>query len=355
MILTKLDKQIDFQLPRQLACALPTEERKIGRDGVRLLVSERETDDIQHARFRDIGQCLRQGDVLVVNTSATMPAALDIELPDGGAGRMHLSTQKDDHTWIVEIRAVLENKTHRYGGVEVGQKFDLPDGGYVKIKRPFYKNRLPENHLHLWEASFRLPHGMNAFLEKHGKPIRYDQLQANYPLAYYQTIFSNEMGSSEMPSAGRAFTPALVAELIVKGVQFAPIVLHTGVSSLESNERPYPEFYKMPPTTASLLNLAKKENRRIIAVGTTAVRAVESATDTEGIIRAGNGWTDLYITPDRGMHTVTGLLTGFHEPKASHLLMLGALAEATHLQKCYDEALVERYEWHEFGDLHLLL
>ncbi|MEZ4933942.1 MAG: S-adenosylmethionine:tRNA ribosyltransferase-isomerase [Saprospiraceae bacterium] len=260
MILTKLDKQIDFNCPNNWH--VPFRRKKEDRKRRRSALGFREeTDDIQHARFSG-SQYLRQGDVLVVNTSRAMPAALDIELPDGGAGRMHLSTQKDDHTWIVEIRAVLENKTHRYGGVEVGQKFDLPDGGYVKIECPFYKNRLPENHLHLWEASFRLPHGMNAFLEKHGKPIRYDQLQANYPLAYYQTIFSNEMGSSEMPSAGGAFTSVLVAELIVKGVNLSPSFCTPGCRAADSSRtrvlqnaadlRQPIEFGKKKKTGASL-------------------------------------------------------------------------------------------------------
>ena len=351
---TTIAKPIDFHLPKKLLCPLPTEERGLPRDGVRLMVSERETNKIHHSQFKDIGQFLQQGDVLVVNTSATLPAALDIQLPNGLPGRMHLSTRKNENEWIVEIRSVLGNATHRYKGISPGDRFDLPGEGSVRIQQPFYKEN-QEGHLHLWESAFDLPSPMYDYLLKHGKPVRYERLAAEYPLAYYQTIFSDEMGSSEMPSAGRAFTPEVVAQLIIKGVQFAPILLHTGVSSIESGERPYPEFYKMPKTSASLLNLAKKENRRIIAVGTTAVRAVESATDKKGRVVNDEGWTNLYITPKRGMKTINGLLTGFHEPEASHLLMLGALADQAHLQRCYDEALRESYQWHEFGDLHLLL
>ncbi len=350
-----MENKIDFQLPKELKCALPTEKRGLARDEVRLMVSNRKTDKIHHAQFKDIGSFLQEGDVLVVNTSATLPAALDIQLPNGEAGRIHLSTRKSELKWVVEIRSIFENATHRYNGISIGNKFRLPKGGQVTIQQPFYKENHSENHLYLWEGKFDVPIPMEDYLIQYGKPIRYDRLSANYPLDYYQTVFSSEMGSSEMPSAGRAFTPELVAQLIIKGIQFAPILLHTGVSSLESNEQPYPEFYKISETAASLLNLAKKENRRIIAVGTTAVRALESATNNKGRVMTCEGWTNLCITPERGMRITDGLLTGFHEPSASHLLMLGALANLSHLQLCYDEALKQRYHWHEFGDLHLIL
>ena len=352
---TIIENRINFHLPKKLKCAIPTEIRGLGRDEVRLMISDRKTDEIHHAQFRDIGSYLQEGDVLVVNTSATLPAALDIQLPNGEVGRMHLSTRKNELEWVVEIRSVDGNATHRFKGISEGDKFELPNGGKVVIQQPFYRDNHHENHLYLWQAKFDLPMPMEEYLMQFGKPIRYDRLAANYPLAFYQTVFSNTMGSAEMPSAGRAFTPELVAELIIKGVQFAPVLLHTGVSSLENNEQPYPEYFKITDTAASLINLAKQENRRIIAVGTTAVRAIESATNREGRIEATEGWTNLFITPERGMKMATGLLTGFHEPSASHLLMLGALAKHSHLQLCYDEAITERYHWHEFGDLHLIL
>ncbi|MEO1259356.1 MAG: S-adenosylmethionine:tRNA ribosyltransferase-isomerase [Bacteroidota bacterium] len=347
--------KIDFKLPEHLKCARPTELRKIRRDEVLLMVSDKNKGKINHDYFKNIGAYLKEGDVLVVNTSGTLPAALDIFLPNKKAGRMHLSTQLDKNKWVVEIRVVKGNKTQRFNKIKIGQEFNLPDGGKVKIIRPFYKNNFLENHLYLWEAEFDLKQNIKGFLMKYGKPIRYDQINSNYPLSFYQTIFSDEMGSAEMPSAGRAFTTEVVMDLMIKGVQFAPVVLHTGVSSLERDEKPYPEFFRVPATTASLLNLAKKENRRIVAVGTTAVRAVESAVNEEGRVVSRQGWTDLYITPERGMRVVEGLLTGFHEPEASHLLMLGAVADQRHLQKCYDEAISQGYHWHEFGDLHLIV
>jgi S-adenosylmethionine:tRNA ribosyltransferase-isomerase len=163
------------------------------------------------------------------------------------------------------------------------------------------------------------------------------------------------MGSAEMPSAGRAFTPELITRLIAQGVQFAPLILHTGVASLEEHEPPYEEYYRVPAASARLINNARAAGRRILAVGTTSVRALETVADTDGSVHAGEGWTDVIITPQRGLHAVDGLLTGLHEPRSSHLSMLSALAGFDHLRKAYGEALSQGYLWHEFGDLHLIL
>ena len=193
------------------------------------------------------------------------------------------------------------------------------------------------------------------YVNRHGYPIRYNYVRDPWPISYYQTVYANEMGSAEMPSAGRAFTSRLVTRLVARGVQIAPVLLHTGVASLEAHEPPYAEFYRVSPETAGLINKAREEGRRIIAVGTTAVRAIETVTDKQGITHAGQGWTELVITPERGIWGVNGLLTGFHEPEATHLAMLEALTGRRHLAITYREALRQKYLWHEFGDLHLLL
>ena len=158
-----------------------------------------------------------------------------------------------------------------------------------------------------------------------------------------------------MPSAGRAFTPELITSLIARGVQFAPLILHTGVASLEADEPPYEEFYRVPPETARLVNAARAARRRVVAVGTTVVRALETATYEDGITHPSEGWTSLIVMPQRGIQSVDGMLTGLHEPRSSHLAMLEALAEHRHLWLAYSEALQEGYLWHEFGDLHLIL
>ena len=133
------------------------------------------------------------------------------------------------------------------------------------------------------------------------------------------------------------------------------MLLHTGVASLEDHEPPYEEYYRVPPETAELVNQARVAGKRVIVVGTTAIRALETVADRRGRVHAGEGWTGLIITPQRGVFSVDGLLTGFHEPRATHLAMIEALAGKTHLQVTYPEALRQGYLWHEFGDLHLIL
>src|SRR5262249_11678535 len=153
----------------------------------------------------------------------------------------------------------------------------------------------------------------------------------------------------------RAFTPELMTRLIAQGVQIAPLLLHTGVASIENHEPPYEEYYRVSLATARVVNEARATGRRVIAIGTTVVRALETVTDESGVAHPGEGWTSLIITPERGVRAVDGLLTGLHEPRASHLAMLEAICGREHLRLAYAEALRERYLWHEFGDLHLLL
>ena len=207
----------------------------------------------------------------------------------------------------------------------------------------------------LWVATLDLPQATDDYLLQHGFPIRYGYVSQPWPLVYYQTVYATEPGSAEMPSAERAFTPELITRLIAKGVQFAPLLLHTGVASLEDHEPPYEEFYRVPAETAQLVNAARAAGRRVIAVGTTVVRALETVTTTIGTTHPAEGWTRLVITPDHPLRSVNALLTGLHEPQASHLAMLKALAGREHLHLAYAEALHKRYLWHEFGDLHLIL
>jgi S-adenosylmethionine:tRNA ribosyltransferase-isomerase len=343
---------IHFELPQQLSCPLPTEERGIARDEVRLLVSNQDGDNIEHQKFKALPDYLEEGDVLVVNNSATVPAALPILLESGQAARLHLSTQLDDRHWLAEIRTVHSNQSKRWRNGTTGQSFLLPGGGQATLITPFYQNT---QQLHLWKISLKLPLPWQEYLHQHGSPIKYQNLDQGYPLNYYQTFFSSIPGSAEMPSAARGFTPEMIEELLQKGVQIIPITLHTGVSSLETGEMPYPEKVMISPLNAARINLAKSRGKRIIAVGTTAVRAIETATNIQGLVTAFNGQSELYIQPGYKMKIIDGLLTGFHEPEASHLYMLQALASKKHLRKAYEAAIQEGYYWHEFGDLHLII
>jgi S-adenosylmethionine:tRNA ribosyltransferase-isomerase len=325
---------IEFTLPPALEAHVPPEDRGLGRDGVRLLVSS--ADGTGHHRFTDLPGLLRAGDVLVVNTSATMPAAVPV--PDSGLV-VHFSTERPNGRWLVELRNAAAKASFREG--RPGERYPLSGGGSVTLREPFSAGRL-------WESDVDTRgRGVPGYLAAFGAPIRYSYVGTRWPISCYQTVFGVTPGSAEMPSASRPFTGRLVAQLVARGVQFAPVLLHTGVASPEAHERPYPERFAVPRTTRDLVAHARTQGRRVIAVGTTAVRAIESDAD--------EGWTDVIITPGRGVRHVDGLLTGFHEPKASHLDMLAAIAGHDLLVETYREAVAAGYLWHEFGDVNLLL
>ncbi len=331
-----------FELPERLEAHGPP----AARDGVRMLVASRSSDELVDARFRDIVDVLEPGDVLVVNTSATLPAALTAERPDGRSVDIHLSTPVPGHAghWVVELRC--GDAPCRSGRPET---LELPDGGRAELLAPYLAGP------RLWVARLDLPRPLTDYLDEHGRPIRYRYVQQRLPLAEYQTVFANEPGSAEMPSAGRPFTNELVTALVTRGVAIAPIVLHTGVSSLEEGEAPYPERYRVPESTARLVTSTRRWGGRVIAVGTTVVRALETAARPDGWVSAADGWTDLLVTSDRALRVVDGLLTGWHEPGASHLHLLDAVAGRDLVARSYRAALARGYLWHEFGDVHLIL
>jgi S-adenosylmethionine:tRNA ribosyltransferase-isomerase len=237
---------------------------------------------------------------------------------------------------VIELR---EGDARHRGG-RAGQRIALPGGGEAELLAPYLGGG------RLWAARLTLPEPLPAYLERHGEPIRYRHQPEPRPLADYQTIFAIEPGSAEMPSAGRPFSERVLERLEERGIEVATIVLHTGVSSLERGERPYPERFRVPAVTLAALRAAK----RVIAVGTTVVRALETAAD--GVTE---GWTRLVVEPERGVRVVDGILTGWHEPDASHLLMLEAIAGRRLVERSYEAALADGYRWHEFGDTHLLL
>lgn len=343
---------LDFELPPALEAGEPPEARGLARDDVRLMVSHYGDDAVRHARFRDLPRFLRPGDVLVVNTSGTLSAALDAVRPDGSRAALHISTGLPGGLWSVELRRVGPGGTEPCLDAARGELLRLPGGATATLLAPYGRDRGPAR---LWVAELRLPAPLHWYLEDHGAPIRYRYVKRPWPSLYYQTVFTTEPGSAEMPSAGRAFTPELVTRLVASGVQVAPLLLHTGVSSLERDEPPYEEHYRVPAETARVVNAARAAGRRVVAVGTTAARALETVADEGGVAHAGEGWTSLVITPERGIRAVDALLTGFHEPRATHLGILAALCSVAHLRLTYAEALRRGYLWHEFGDLHLIL
>jgi S-adenosylmethionine:tRNA ribosyltransferase-isomerase len=304
-----------FTLPPANEATSPPERRGLKRDGVRLLVSDRAARTHRDATFRDLASFLRPGDLLVANDSATMPAALSARRADGETFALHLSTRIADDLWIAEPRAPAA----------AGERVALAGG----------------------DATFLAP-------------IRYRYVTEAFPLEDYRTVFARVRhaelveASAEMPSAGRPFTRRVLDDLDGAGVALATVTLHTGVSSPERGERPYREWYEVSPQTAAAVNATLLRGGRVIAIGTTVVRALESAV-ADGEAIPSSGWTSLIVTPERGVALVDGLLTGFHEPQASHLDLLRAFADQPFLASAYDHAIERGYLWHEFGDVHLVL
>jgi S-adenosylmethionine:tRNA ribosyltransferase-isomerase len=331
----------------ELSAGLEAEAPPAARDGVRLLVAR--SGGIEHARFPALGSFLAPGDLLVVNTSGTLAAAIDGIRNDGRAVTVHFATALDDGSWVVEVRPA-QRATGPVPDSRTGDVITLPDNIRVALVRPH-----PRGQIRLWQAAVGVEGGVVAYLEQHGRPVRYAYVPMSLPLADYQTVFAREPGSAEMPSAGRPFTAELVTDLVTRGIGIAPITLHTGVSSQDAGEPPQPERYAVPETTARVVNMTRAAGGRIVAVGTTATRALESAADSAGVIRGRRGWTDLVLGQDRPAVVVNGLITGWHAPGASHLDLLAAVAGADLVDRAYAEAVRARYLWHEFGDSCLLL
>ncbi len=342
-----------FTVPPELSAGEPPEARGLARDEVRLLVA-RERGPVRHTTFRALPAMLRRGDLVVVNTSDTEPAAVDGHRADGRPVTVHVSGPAPDHLHVVELRTP--------GGQRVtdgvaGEGITLPCGVVATLLTGH-----PDPHVatgsRLWRARIPVAGGLRAWLAHVGRPIRYPYVPRQWPLDDYRTVFARseaEFGSAEMPGAGRPFTLAVLHDLHARGVGVARIVLHTGVSSPEAGEMPLPERYRVPPETADAVNATRAAGGRVVAVGTTTTRALEAVAAPDGHVTAGAGWTHLVLGPDRPARTVDGLVTGWHEPEASHLLLLEAVAGARLVTRAYTAALEHGYRWHEFGDSCLLL
>jgi S-adenosylmethionine:tRNA ribosyltransferase-isomerase len=358
---------LDFTLPEELEAHAPP-PGGLRPEGTRLLVAERSTGLLTHARLSVLPALLDPGDLLVVNTTAVLPAAVDAGIVDGVAVRLHWSTADpaghdggdgDETEAIIELRAADGPSSRPFAGGRDGLVLDLPRGGSARLRG----RAAPGSRL--WAADLHLPGGRDAYLARHGQPIRYGPgkeragrpgvEQVAWPLAAAQTVFARDPGSAESPSAALAFDDALVSRLVAAGIGIAPIVLHTGVASQEAPEPPYAEWFRVAATTAERVNAARRAGHRVIAVGTTVTRALESAVGLDGLVRAAEGWTELIIDPRRGVSAIDGLISGWHEPRASHLALLEAVAGRSLLADSYTAALSAGYRWHTFGDLHLIL
>jgi S-adenosylmethionine:tRNA ribosyltransferase-isomerase len=339
------------KLRPELAALEPPEASGRGRDDVRLLVSKSAANEISQHAFADLPDLLLPGDLVVVNNSATLPAAVAVS----ARLTVHFSTAMPAGDWLVELRSGSGHATVPLHAGTLpptidGQRHELPGGAVLTLTERFSQR--------LWRA--RLSTAVIPYLRRHGQPIRYSYVPRPWPIEAYQTVFATRPGSAEMPSAARPFTPEIVTRLVSRGIGVAPITLHTGVSSLEGGEDPYPESYDVPAATARIVSLTRRSGGRVIAIGTTVVRALESAAQATGCgsgdaVAAAAGWTSHVVTRQTGVAVVDGLLTGLHEPQSTHLWMLAAFAGDQLLRRCYQAAAAGGYRWHEFGDVHLLL
>ena len=334
-----------LELPVRQEAHEPPEARGLGRDDVAMLVATRHDLELVHSRFRELPRFLSAGDLLVVNTSATLPAALEARLGEERV-QLRLSTPAPDGTWLVELRT---GEQAPYRRPPLGARLDLPGGAQAELLGRFAGSE------RLSAARFELDEPLEDYLRRHGKPIRYRYVPDPWPLDSYQTVFALQSGSAEMPSAGRPFTAELVTELVARGILIAPVTLHAGVSSSEQGEPPFPERFQVPSATARLVNAVRAWKGRVIAVGTTVVRALETVAAADGAVSEGQGWTSLVVTPERGLLAIDGLLTGWHERESSHIHLLEAAAGLELLDRSYRAAHEHGYLCHEFGDLHLIL
>lgn len=345
---------LSFRLDHEHEAHEPPEARGIDRDGVRLLVS-RGLDEPIHAAFTDLPDALAPGDVVVVNNSPTEPAALDVHIDGIGPAVVHVSTRLPGDLWTIEPRRRLANGSTSPLTVDARStavRVAATDTPLLELLRPF------PGSARLWLAAGSDGVDVSVVLRRHGRAIRYRYVPDDWPTAAYQTVFAEPdggHGSAEMPSAARPFTADIVTRLVRRGIGIVPLTLHTGVSSLEGHERPYAEQYRVPGATADAINATRRGGGRVIAIGTTVVRALETVTDRAGTVHPGEGWTDVVVTPQRGVHSIDGLLTGWHEPEATHLAMLEAFAGRDVLVMAYEAAFGAGYLWHEFGDSHLIL
>jgi S-adenosylmethionine:tRNA ribosyltransferase-isomerase len=366
----------DFELPDALSAQEPPERRGLARDGVRLLAVDRGTGALRHGRFRDLPDLLRPGDCLVLNASRTLPASLPARLygpearprgeapgSQGAPVEVRLARRLDGTTWSALLLDAFENPR----GAGPGDVLRFGAGLAAEVLGPEANPRLVRVRFSRAGAapvdSAASEFSGSALVEtlsRLGQPVRYWYAARPWALDWYQTVFAREPGSMEMPSAGRAFTWELLLALRRRGVHSAFLVLHAGLSSYMDAEfdAAHPvaeEPYRISAGAAEAVNAAKDAGGRIVAVGTTAVRALESAADATGRIRAGEGLATLRITADHRLRVADGLITGFHEPRASHLDLLKAFLPEGRLREVYAEALRERYLWHEFGDINLIV
>lgn len=334
-----------FDLPQELIAQDPLEDRSSSR----LLVLDRESGKTQHRVFRDIIEYLNPGDCLVVNNTKVIPARLyGSKIGTDAKIEVLLLKRRENNVWETLVKP---GKKCRVGarisfgeGLLIGEVIDVVDEG----------NRL---------IRFEYEGIFEEILDKLGQmplpPYIHHQLKDKNR---YQTVYAKHDGSAAAPTAGLHFTPELLEEIRKKGVHIAHVTLHVGLGTFRpvkvedvTDHHMHSEFYIVEPEQAELINRVKKEGGKIVAVGTTSCRTLESATDENGILKAGSGWTDIFIYPGYQFKMIDRLITNFHLPESTLMMLVSALAGKDKIMAAYEEALKERYRFFSFGDAMFIM
>lgn len=330
----------DYDLPERLIAQHPAEKR----DHSRLLVMDKYTGAIEHRIFKDIVDYLHEGDVLVVNKTKVLPARI-FGVKEGGSAKIEVLLLKRDeerpNTWEVLVRPGKRAK--------VGTVINFGEG--------LLRGEVVENTSAGRKVTFYFDGIFEEILDQLGMmplpPYIHEQLEDKNR---YQTVYAKVDGSAAAPTAGLHFTESLMDALRAKGVQIEEVLLHVGLGTfkpvdeenIEDHEM-HTEFYDISEETAARINQAKDEGRRIISVGTTSTRAMESAAK-EGRLVAGNGWTNIFIFPGYEWQIIDGLITNFHLPKSTLMMLVSALSKREFILNAYREAVKEEYRFFSFGD-----
>jgi S-adenosylmethionine:tRNA ribosyltransferase-isomerase len=332
-------------LPPAQRASLPAARRGVRRDRVRLLVIDRTTGAIEHGRFDSLARRFGPGDLLVVNTSRVLPAAVHARRASGEPVQLRPCVRRDGR-W--DALAVQPAPPHANVPLTPGETLWIGEAA-VRVL-----GRRPDIPL-LWRVVLDAPDDLELML-RHGEPIRYSYVPEPVSLDAYQPVYASHPGSAESPSAGLPLSWELLGALRARGAALADLVLHTGLSSYQDDDfdlehRLFEEWFEICEATAEAVNRAQ----RVVAVGTTVVRALETAAGEDGRVRPMGGWTRLAIGPERRPRVVDALLTGMHEPQASHFDLLSAFLPGPLLERAYREAVAAGYLWHEFGDAALVV
>ena len=341
----------EIEIPQSKFASAPAEERGISRDQSLLLVTNNKTGDISHTVFSEIGNYLDSGDLFIYNNSATNPVCFDLVTKDGQKYELRLSQKLLYKIWIVELNFLGKPVSE----FESGEIILLPEETPCLLVSPFKYKYAKDSQL--WIVSIRFNENYSNelnYLYKYAHPHHYYYHAAQWPIEDFQTVFSSAPGSAEMPCAGRGFTNQLLNKLQSHGIEFIPITLHCGTNS-EGHVPPHAEYYDVSLTTSNAINQAIAEKRRIIAIGTTVVRALVTVTDKRGKLHPGSGWTQKVICPEDLVLNLSGMVTTLHQTKATHLDIIRKFISEELLETAYIQALKMDYLWHEFGDFHLLI